>query len=117
MHDKVFLLVGVGPLASAKAAEWIRANVPGVHIPDGIIARLRGAAKQRQEGKRICIELIQQVREIAGINGVHLMAYRQEEAVAEIIDASGVLEGRTPWYPQRNQPAESPNAEKTAVVS
>jgi len=116
LHDKVFLLVGVGPLASAKAAEWIRANVPGVHIPDGIIARLRGAAKQRQEGKRICIELIQQVREIAGINGVHLMAYRQEEAVAEIIDASGVLEGRTPWYPQRDQPAESPDTEKTAVV-
>jgi methylenetetrahydrofolate reductase (NADPH) len=117
LADEVFLLVGVGPLASAKAAEWIRSNVPGVHIPDCIITRLRGAAKQRQEGKRICIELIQQLREIPGIDGVHLMAYRQEEAVAEIIDASGVLEGRTPWYPQRDHPDESPSPAMTAVLS
>jgi len=114
---KVFLLVGVGPLASAKAAEWIRANVPGVHIPDGIITRLRGAAKQRQEGKRICIELIQQLREIPGVNGVHLMAYRQEEAVAEIIDASGVLDGRKPWFPGRDQPDQSSSAKKAAIAS
>ncbi|MDH3714951.1 MAG: methylenetetrahydrofolate reductase [Gammaproteobacteria bacterium] len=115
--DKVFVLVGVGPLASAKSAEWIRSNVPGVHIPDSIIKRLRGAAKQRQEGKRICIELIQQLRDIPGIDGVHLMAYRQEEAVAEIIDASSVLEGRTPWYPQRDHPDEVSNSAMTAVVS
>jgi len=115
--EEVFLLIGVGPLASAKAAEWIRSNVPGVHIPDAVTERLRGAARQRQEGKRICIELIQELREIPGVNGVHVMAYRQEEAVAEIIDASGVLEGRMPWYPQRDQPDASSNAERAAIVS
>jgi methylenetetrahydrofolate reductase (NADPH) len=101
--DRVFILVGVGPLASARAASWIRANVPGVHIPDAVIERLQGAKHQKQEGKRICIELIQQIRELEGVSGVHLMAYRQEEAVAEIIDASGVLDGRVPWYPGRDQ--------------
>ena len=48
--------------------------------------------------------MVQAVREIEGVAGVHIMAYRQEEAVAEIVDASGVLEGRVPWYPGRAAP-------------
>ena len=72
----------------------MRANVPGIHVPDDIIARLEGAEKQGVEGKKICIELIQQMREIKGVNGVHVMAYRREELVSEIIQESGVLEGR-----------------------
>jgi methylenetetrahydrofolate reductase (NADPH) len=93
LDRRVFILVGVGPLRSAKAAEWMRTNVPSVNIPDEIIARLRGAPKgqQRREGKRICTEIIQQVREIPGVAGVHVMAYRQEELVAEIIEEAGLL--------------------------
>ncbi len=99
LHENVFILIGVGPLASAKAAEWMRKNVPGVHIPDDIIKRLSRAQDMKREGRQICIEMIQQIREIDGIAGVHVMAYRQEETVAEIIDRSGVLAGRTPWHP------------------
>jgi methylenetetrahydrofolate reductase (NADPH) len=97
--EKVFILVGVGPLASARAAEWIRTNVPGVHIPDAVIKRLAGAENQKEEGKQLCIELVQRIQEIDGVSGVHVMAYRQEETVAEIIAESGALRGRTPWYP------------------
>lgn len=103
LHEKVFILVGVGPLASARAAEWIRKNVPGVEIPDAVIKRLSGSENQREEGKRLCVEIIQQVREIEGVHGVHLMAYRQEEAVAEIIQSSRVLGDRKPWYPGKPQ--------------
>ena len=98
--DKVFILVGVGPLRSAKAAEWMRANVPGVHIPDAIIRRMSGAEKQALEGRQICIDIINEIREIKGVAGVHVMAYRQEETVAEIIQKSGVLAGREPWRPR-----------------
>jgi methylenetetrahydrofolate reductase (NADPH) len=101
--EKVFILVGVGPLASAKSAEWIRRHVPGVHIPDAVVERLAGAQDQRAEGKRICSDIIQEVREIKGVSGVHVMAYRQEEAVAEIIDKSRVLGDRIPWHPERDQ--------------
>ena len=97
VDEKCFILAGVGPLASAKTAKWIRSNVPGIHIPDAIIARLEGAQNQRQEGKRICIEIMQEIREMAGVSGVHVMAYRQEELVAEIVHDSGVLAGRQPW--------------------
>lgn len=96
LHERVFILVGVGPLRSAKAADWMRTHVPGVVIPDEIIKRLQGvpASSQRQEGKRICVEIIQQLREIEGISGVHVMAYRQEEFVAEIIEEAGLLPRR-----------------------
>ena len=97
LHERCFVLAGCGPLASARAARWIRANVPGVHIPDAVIARLEGAQNQRAEGKRICIEIVQQMREMPGIAGVHLMAYKQEESISEIVHESGVLRGRTPW--------------------
>ncbi len=47
LDEKCFILVGVGPLASAKTARWMRANVAGVHIPDEVIARLEGARTRR----------------------------------------------------------------------
>jgi methylenetetrahydrofolate reductase (NADPH) len=93
IDQKVCILVGVGPLRSDKAAEFMRTRVPGVVIPDEIVDRLRKTPKERQreEGKRICVEIIQQVREIEGVAGVHVMAYRQEELVAEIIEQAGLL--------------------------
>ena len=105
--DKVFILVGVGPLRSVKAAEWIRTHVPGVHIPDGIIKRLAGASDGALEGRKLCIDLIQEIRTVKGVHGVHVMAYRQEETVAEIIERSGVLGGRVPWYPGRDPQAST----------
>ncbi|MEZ5811138.1 MAG: methylenetetrahydrofolate reductase [Rhizobiaceae bacterium] len=97
LDEKCYILCGVGPLASARTARWMRSNVPGVHIPDDIIKRLEGAEKQKEEGKRLCIDIINEVKEIEGVSGVHVMAYRQEEFVAEIVHESGVLKGRQPW--------------------
>jgi 5,10-methylenetetrahydrofolate reductase len=97
LDEKCYILCGVGPLASAKTAKWMRSNVPGVHIPDHIITRLEGAADQKAEGKRLCIDIINEVKEIAGVSGIHVMAYRQEEYVADIVHESGVLKGRRPW--------------------
>jgi methylenetetrahydrofolate reductase (NADPH) len=101
LDKKVFILAGVGPLASAKSAEWIRNNVAGVHIPDNIIKRLAGANDQRQEGVNICIDMVNQVKEIEGVSGAHIMAYRQEERIAEIVEKTKVLGDRAPWHPNR----------------
>ena len=99
LHEKAFILAGVGPLASAKSAEWIRSNVPGVHIPDSVIKRLRGASNQREEGLKLCVDLINELAGIDGVHGVHIMAFRQEQHVADIVTRSGVLDGRIPWHP------------------
>jgi len=88
IHEKVFILVGVGPVKTAKSAEWMRTNVPGVWIPDDVIERLKKGGKG--EGKRLCVDIIQQVREIKGVAGVHIMAYKQEELVPEIVAEAGL---------------------------
>ena len=95
------MLIGVGPLASARTANWMRNNVPGVHIPDAIIKRLEGADDQKAEGISLCVELIQEVQEIEGVNGVHIMAYKQEHNVPEIVRRSGILGDRVPWHPKQ----------------
>jgi methylenetetrahydrofolate reductase (NADPH) len=93
LHEKVYILVGVGPLRSDKTAEFMRMKVPGVMIPDEVVERLRKTPKEKkvEEGKQICVEIIQQVREIEGVAGVHVMAYRQEELVVEIVKEAGLL--------------------------
>jgi 5,10-methylenetetrahydrofolate reductase len=96
LDKRCFIIVGVGPLASARSARWMRSHVPGVHIPESVIARLERSANQRAEGKRLCIELMQEIREIPGVAGIHVMAYRQEPLVAEIIAESRVLGNREP---------------------
>ncbi len=93
LDKQAFILAGVGPLKSAGAAEFLRSKVPGVVIPDNIVDRLKKTPKEKQqeEGKKICVEIIEEVREIKGIAGIHIMAYRQEELVAEIVEQSGLL--------------------------
>lgn len=97
LTERCYTLMGVGVLASAKTANWLRTAIPGVHIPDHIIRRLEGAKKPKAEGRAIAIELMQQLAEIEGVNGIHVMAYKQEEFVGEIVTKSGVLGDRKPW--------------------
>jgi methylenetetrahydrofolate reductase (NADPH) len=91
--ERVYILAGVGPLKSPKAAEFMRTRVPGVVIPDAVIERLKKTPPERwhAEGMQICSEIIEQVRQIEGVAGIHVMAYRQEEAVSEIIQGAGLF--------------------------
>ena len=93
LHEQAYILVGVGPLRSAGAANFMRTKVPGIVIPDEIVDRLKKTPKKQQqaEGKQICMEIIEQVKKIEGVSGIHIMAYRQEELVAEIVMESGLL--------------------------
>ena len=92
--QRLFVIVGIGPIASAKSARWMNENLFGVHIPDPLIARLEKAQDQRAEGRRICVELVQELSEIDGVAGAHLMAPKQEQACAEVIAESGLLARR-----------------------
>ncbi len=88
------MIVGIGPVASARSARWMNENLFGVHIPDGIVSRLEKSADQRAEGRHICVELLQELAEIDGVAGAHLMAPRQEQSIAESIAESGLLQKR-----------------------
>jgi 5,10-methylenetetrahydrofolate reductase len=93
--EKAHFLIGIGPLASAKSARWMDANLFGVDIPEAIIKRLDGAENQKAEGRAICAELLQGFSEINGCAGAHLMAPHQEEACARVIEDSGLLRHRS----------------------
>ena len=84
--EQVGVLLGIGPIVSAKSARWMNDNLYGVTIPEATIARLDGAADAKAEGRAICAELIQQYREIPGLAGVHIMAPAQKpDAIADAI--------------------------------
>ncbi len=92
LHEKVFILAGVGPVKSVGAAKFMATKVAGMEVPDAIIERMEKTPKaaQPEEGIRICVEIIQQVREIEGVAGVHIMAVHWAEAVPEIVRRAGL---------------------------
>jgi 5,10-methylenetetrahydrofolate reductase len=91
--EGTYLLAGVGPIRSLGAARYMAARVPGMDVPDEIVERIRKtpSAKRAQEGISLCVEIIEQVREIEGVSGVHIMAIEWEDAVPEITERSGLL--------------------------
>lgn len=92
--ERAFFLIGIGPIASAKSARYMNENLFGVHIPELLVKRLESAKDQRAEGRAICAELLQELREIDGVSGAHLMAPKQEASIAQVIEESGVLAAR-----------------------
>ena len=69
-------------------------NLYGVEIPKHIIKRIESSKDQKAEGKKICAELLEQLSEIRGVGGAHLMGPNSEQAVAEVIQTSGILGSR-----------------------
>ncbi|MBT3880513.1 MAG: methylenetetrahydrofolate reductase [Candidatus Scalindua sp.] len=96
LHKKVSILAGVTPIRSLGMAKYMKKNVPGMDVPDEIIKRLEGAEKKKAEGINICLEVIERVRKIEGVAGVHIMAVEWEEIVPEITERAGLLPRPTP---------------------
>ena len=104
LHEKVYILAGVGPLKSSGAARYMRDQVPGMMVSDTYIERMEAvvrdipkedkkarAAAWRDAGIKICVEQIQQLREIKGVAGIHIMAIEWEEAVRQIVEGAGLM--------------------------
>lgn len=93
------LLVGVGPFKHLRMALHLRDRVWGVEVPDALVRRMEGAADPGEEGKRICVELIQALRAMDGVAGCHVMAVAWEESVPEILARAGLrpAEGQSSW--------------------
>jgi 5,10-methylenetetrahydrofolate reductase len=112
VHEKTYILAGVGPLKSPGMARYMKNNVPGILVPDEILNRMAAAGKpwsgipkneltkddKRERGKawretgiQICIDLIQELREVEGVAGAHIMAIEWEEAVKPIAEGAGLL--------------------------
>jgi methylenetetrahydrofolate reductase (NADPH) len=92
LDRKCFILAGVGPVKSLRALEHMRAEVPGMYVPDDVVRRLRGVPSDRvaAEGLALCSEIISQVKAIPGVAGVHVMAFSWEDAIPEILERAGL---------------------------
>ncbi len=90
--DKVYILVGITPLKSLKVAQYMNNEVPGVTIPESLIKRMEKAGDgAAEEGVAIALELIEQVKKLQGIHGIHIMAVGWEEIVPRIVTEAGLL--------------------------
>ena len=90
LSEKLFFIVGIGPLRSDKSAKWMRDKLFGTVIPDNIMQRMERSENQIEEGTAICAELINQFEEIDGVHGVHLMAPRNISAIAPTVKKAGI---------------------------
>jgi methylenetetrahydrofolate reductase (NADPH) len=93
LHEKVKILAGVTPIKSGGLAQHLKNSVPGMDVPDEVIKRLReaGEGNEAREGIKICVETIQEFREMEGVAGVHIMASEWEEKVPEIVKEAGLF--------------------------
>jgi methylenetetrahydrofolate reductase (NADPH) len=93
LHEKVFILGGVTPFKSFGMARYMGKNVPGMDVPEDLLKRMKDTPKEKQadEGIAIAVETIEQLKEIPGIAGVHIMAIEWEEKVHEIADKAKLL--------------------------
>jgi 5,10-methylenetetrahydrofolate reductase len=91
LDKKTHILAGVIPIRSAGMARYMRDYVSGVSVPDEIVTRMEQAANAKEEGATIAVELIEQLKEIPGVHGVHIMAVGWEDIVSEIAERAGLL--------------------------
>ncbi|HET7928287.1 MAG TPA: methylenetetrahydrofolate reductase [Actinomycetota bacterium] len=91
--DDVWVLAGVFVPNSAAGARYLRDQVPGLDVPEHVIERMASVPPeaQKNEGIRMALEIVEAVREIRGISGIHLMTINHEEAIPRVVDGAGLL--------------------------
>lgn len=93
LHEKVYILGGITPMKSIGMANYMKNMVPGMDVPDDLIARIKGVDKEKRadEGIKIAVETINELKTIEGVRGVHIMAIEWEEMVPRIAEEAGLL--------------------------
>jgi methylenetetrahydrofolate reductase (NADPH) len=116
--EQVFVIPSIGIPRSARGARFMKEKVPGLHVPDELLARMEKtpAARQADEGIKIAVELVHQVREIRGVSGVHLIGIKWEEGVARVAEAAGLVPRPTLTPLATILPSPSPLGNGTAAA-
>ncbi|HUI10820.1 MAG TPA: methylenetetrahydrofolate reductase [Bacteroidota bacterium] len=90
LHEKAAIIAGVMPVRSEKALHWMNERVPGMRIPDDTISRMRGARDPQAEGIGIAVELIDALKNVEGVRGIHIMPSQWESVVPTLLAESGL---------------------------
>lgn len=87
--DDFYFIIGIAPMKSGKSGRWMKNNLFGTIIPDEMIERMEKAEDPVREGQQICIEFMQQLAEVPGVAGVHIMAPNNDESIPAVISGFG----------------------------
>jgi len=90
LHEQVYILAGIIPMKSAGMARYMRDYVAGLTVLDELVERMEDAEDAKEEGVRIALEIIEQLREIEGVHGIHIMAVAWEDIVPVIVERAGL---------------------------
>ncbi len=90
LHEKVAILAGVMPVKSVKTLLAMKADVPGVKINDEYIQRMEAAADPKTEGVKIAVEIIETIKKIKGVRGIHIMPVFWESIVPTVVKEAGL---------------------------
>ncbi len=109
IHEQLYILAGVGPLKSPGMARYMRDSVAGMEVSPKWVERMEKTPKEKwkDEGINVCVEIINEMRQIPGVAGVHIMSIEWEEALPAIVERAGLL--------PRPKPEELTLAEPVAV--
>ena len=91
LDKQVHILAGVIPIRSAGMARYMRDYVPGVSVPDEVVTRMEKAENAKEEGVRIILEVVEQLKEMPGVHGIHIMAVSWEDIVPEVVEKAGLM--------------------------
>jgi methylenetetrahydrofolate reductase (NADPH) len=91
LHKKAYILAGLTPVRSARALHYMKDEVAGMSIPDELIKRMESAKEPKEEGIKICLEMIEKIKNIEGVSGIHLMPIGWESITPVILERAGLL--------------------------
>ena len=108
LHKQVHIIAGVLPARSAKALGYMANEVPGMRVPEEYLKRMEAAEDPKEEGVNICAEIIQRLRDIEGVAGVHIMPVMWESITPILVERAGLL--------PRPEPPPEPEPENTEAT-
>ena len=83
------IIAGILPMKSYDATKRL-SKVPGMAIPSDVLERMSKAADGEAEGIRIASEIIEKIRKMKGVSGIHVMPVYWYSGVKRLVDAAGI---------------------------
>ncbi len=90
LHKKVHILAGILPTKSPKALRMMQKEVAGMDVPDEIVERMEKCADPSKEGVKMAVEIIDRIRRIEGVRGIHLMPVGWEQITPTVVREAGL---------------------------
>ncbi len=91
LDKQVHILAGIIPIKSAGMARYMRDYVSGVSVPNEVVTRMEKAKDAKEEGVKIVLEIIEKLKEVPGVHGIHIMAVGWEEIVPVVVERAGLF--------------------------